>query len=300
MRDRKSVSYHYDIGNNFYRLFLDDEMIYSCAYFVLGNETIDEAQQKKMDYICRKLRLKKNDKFLDIGCGWGGLIIFAAENYGVNSTGITISKEQYELVCQRIEERGLRQKCTVQLFDYRRLKNEHKKYDKIASIGMIEHVGLKRLQGYFQVIHDVLKNEGLFLNHGITTRRVKKRRGTGSAFMDKCIFPDAELINASYISQQAEEKGFELLDIESLRRHYAKTLECWTRRLEMNSKEAIQIAGEKTYRTWLLYLAGCCNVFRSGEVNVYQMLMAKSNHGLEGVGLTRDELYRQNDLIRKI
>ena len=172
------------------------------------------------------------------------------------------------------------------------MKYNKQKYDKIASIGMVEHVGLKKLSEYFEVIKAVLKDEGIFLNHGITTSRVKKCAGTGSLFMDRFIFPDAELINASYVSQQAEKKGFELLDIESLRRHYAKTLEHWTNRLSLHSEEAIKTVGEKTYRAWLLYLAGCCQVFKSGQVNVYQMVLAKMNSRLECVGLTRAELYR--------
>jgi cyclopropane-fatty-acyl-phospholipid synthase len=290
-QDQKAIAHHYDVGNDFYELFLDENKIYSCAYFKRPEDTLEQAQAQKLDHICKKLRLQEGETFLDIGCGWGGLILHAARHYGVKAMGITLSQEQYQLACQRIDEAGLASTCEVQLKDYRLLPG-NKEYDKMASIGMVEHVGLKNLQTYFDVAFKNLKDHGLFLNHGITSSNVKKIEGTGSKFMDVFIFPQSELIPISHMTYEAEKAGFEILDMESLRRHYEKTLKHWAKRLQAKKDEALKIVSEKTYRAWVLYMAGCVESFRSGRVNIYQSLLAKQGKQLDAmVPLTRDWLY---------
>ena len=290
--DKKAISYHYDVSNDFFRLFLGGEMVYSCAYFRPGEEDIDQAQENKLDYICRKLRLKPGEKFLDIGCGWGGLIAYAAKHYQVDATGITISQKQYNYAREKIKREGLAGLCRVELKDYRELKGE-KAFDKIASIGMFEHVGLKNLSMYFKNIRKLLKENGLFLNHGITQEKKDSGKSAGTKFINKYIFPQGELTSIGQVLRVMEEVGFEALDIESLRPHYAKTLRLWTLNLQSEKENAIKLAGERIYRTWVIYMAGCSYGFEKGNINVYQTLAAKhSVPGFPSIPLTRADLYK--------
>lgn len=286
------IQFHYDIGNDFYRLFLDTNLIYSCGYFKEWPNSIEQAQSDKLDIICRKLRLKPGERFLDIGCGWGALICHAAKNYGVVAHGITLSDEQVELSKERIGALDLADKVTVESADYQDLDGV---YDKIASIGMYEHVGLKNIPIYMKTARRLLSDNGLFLNHAIS-KRAKNRRSNLMERAErravvKYIFPGGELVDIGHSIAAMEQEGFEVLDVESWRWHYAMTTQHWHDRLYARRSEAEALVGAPTTRIWLAYLAGCCLSFRRGGVRIYQTLASKSAMGLPPVPATRADLY---------
>jgi len=289
VRDRHAVSFHYDVSNDFYKLWLDSRMVYSCAYFNSAEDSIDDAQAQKLDYICRKLRLRPGERLLDIGCGWGGLIVYAARNYGVDATGITLSKEQAALAQERIAEAGLTTQCAVQLLDYREAERLGQ-FDKVVSVGMVEHVGENKLPEYFRAAFNLLKLGGAFLNHGIG-RAGYREKPSQPTFTDVYVFPDAELLPISTMLQQAEKAGFEVRDVENLREHYFLTLSHWLRRLEARQFEARRLIVELKYRIWRLYLAGSAYYFQSGKLDLYQSLLVKTNAGRSSLPLTRDDWY---------
>lgn len=288
-RDREAVTYHYDLSNDFYRLWLDRQLVYSCAYFPHGEENIDAAQEQKLDYICRKLRLKPGERVLDVGCGWGALILHAARNYGARALGITLSARQAELARERIEHEGLGERCAVEVRDYRDLDAEDP-FDKIVSVGMFEHVGEARLPGYFQKAWELLRAGGVFLNHGIAASSTFRRKGP--SFMDRYVFPDAQLVPLTTTVGTAEATGFEVRDVESLREHYARTLRHWVRRLEGSCQEASRLTSETVYRIWRIYMAGSAHAFATGRLNVYQVLLSKPERGQSYLPPTRAEWYR--------
>ncbi len=286
-RDKQAVQYHYDVSNDFYRLFLGKNMVYSCGYFKSPEDSLDRAQEQKIDYICRKLRLKPGERFLDIGCGWGALIIHASKNYGVNSVGITLSENQYEFVRERIKEEGLEDKCTVLLADYREL-SDWNYYDKIASVGMFEHVGEKRALTYFEQAYKLLKYRGVFLNHAISSN-YREYGKPPSQFIRKYVFPDGELLPIYLTIEKAEEAGFEVRDVESLREHYTLTLMHWVKNLEKNHEKAVEVAGEVRYRIWRLYMASSAYQFLTNRIGLYQTLLVKTGpDGESGFPLTRE------------
>ena len=292
-QDARAIEHHYDVSNAFYQLWLDRNMAYSCAYYRDPNDTLDQAQEQKFDHICRKLRLRAGERLLDVGCGWGGLIMHAAGKYGVQALGITLSHNQFELARERIARAGLGDRCSVELRDYRDVSERHK-FDKIASVGMFEHVGLSNLPMYFGKIARLLAYDGLVMNHGITTMDPKSRSvGMGAGdFIDRYIFPHGEVPHLSLAVRAMSEQNLEAIDIESLRFHYAKTLETWAARLEAAQDEARRLVGEKRYRTWLVYLAGCSHAFAHGWVSIHQILAAKgSRRGMHPVTWTRSHLY---------
>ncbi len=292
-RDKKAIEYHYDISNDFYKLFLDRHMVYSCAYFQSYKDSLDKAQENKIDYICRKLMLKKGEKLLDIGCGWGALIIHAVKKYGVKATGITLSKNQYNFVKEKIKEENLEDKCTVLLADYREL-NEWNSYDKVVSVGMFEHVGLKNAGLYFEQIHRLLREKGVFLNHAISCNYHEYGK-PASQFIRKYVFPDGELLPIHLTIEKAEEAGFEVRDVESLREHYTMTLMHWVRNLEKNREKAVEIAGEEKFRIWRLYMAASAYQFLTNRTGLYQTLLVKTaKDGSSGFPLTREHLYRNS------
>ncbi len=288
-RDRNAVQYHYDVSNDFFSLWLDRRMVYSTAYFSDPREDLDTAQERKLEYICRKLRLRRGERLLDIGCGWGGLVTYAAKTRDVEAVGITLSRPQAELAGQRIREEGLENRCRVEVLDYREVEDPLG-YDKIASIGMFEHVGESRLEEYFGRTWRLLRPGGVFLNHGIASRASDPPR-RGPSFVDRYVFPDGELVPISTTLRVAEKCGFEVRDVESLREHYVLTLRHWFRRLEARYGKARQAADEVTCRIWRLYLSGAAYWFRIGRNNVYQALLVKSERGRSGMPLTRADWY---------
>jgi cyclopropane-fatty-acyl-phospholipid synthase len=290
-RNRQAIAFHYDVSNDFYQIWLDEQMVYSCAYFEEAGDSLDQAQRNKLDHICRKLRLKPGERLLDIGCGWGALIRWAAKHYGVSAHGITLSRNQYEHGLRKIAEQGLQDRVSVELKDYRDMEGDAV-FDKIASVGMFEHVGIRNLPTYFGTAQRLLKPGGLFLNHGITQETEgwdKKRLST--AFINRYVFPDGELDRVSNAQRTMEESGFEILDVEALRPHYAMTLRQWVQRLENHRDEAMRHVPETTYRIWRLYMAACALSFEEGGIGVYQILAGKMAKGLNPVPLTRRDVY---------
>ena len=260
------------------------------AYFQDADQTLAGAQQDKLDYICRKLRLKPGQKLLDIGCGWGALVRWAARRYGVQAHGITLSEEQHQYALQLIRAEGLEEQVTVELRDYRSLPDQAR-YDRVVSVGMFEHIGLKNFEVYFSTIKRVLKHGGLFLNHGISNDTGWQRTPI-TRFINRYIFPDGELARISDVVSAMETAGFELLDVESLRRHYALTLRHWVRSMETHKDQAVRVAGEKIYRLWRLYMAGSAWYFEEGSLSVYQALAGHFGQPLS-VTLRRDDLCRR-------
>ena len=289
-RDRLAVSYHYDISNEFYSLWLDRSMVYSCGYFETFEDDLDRAQSRKLDYICRKLRLQGGETLLDIGCGWGGLLIHAARNYGVRALGITLSAPQAEWAREKIQKEGLSGRCKVEVCDYRDLDSKHG-YDKLVSVGMFEHVGESRLPEYFGRAWRLLRPGGVFLNHGIGTS--SSFQGNGPSFGEKYVFPDGEIVPINVTLRAAEERQFQVRDVENLREHYALTLRCWVRQLEAKADRARAIVGDVAYRVWRLYMSGAAFRFGTGRYNLYQVLLSKLDQGDSHLPLTRTDWYCQ-------
>jgi len=296
--DRSAIGHHYDVGNDFYRLWLDEDMVYSCAYYRTGEESIDEAQRAKLEHVCRKLRLAPDERLLDVGCGWGALVLHAARHHGVRAVGITLSENQARFARERVAEAGLDGQVEILLMDYRDLPSRFgaDAFDKVASIGMFEHVGLRNLPDYFAAIAAVLRDRGLFLNHGITASDVDSRPvGSGvSDFIGRHVFPHGELPHLHLAVREMSAAGFEVVDVESLRPHYARTLAQWYRRLESSSREAMRLVPARTLRTWRIYLAGCSYGFQQGWINVYQLLGSLGRRpGTTELPHTRDWMYAE-------
>ncbi len=290
-RDAQAVQYHYNISNDFYRLWLDKHMVYSCALFHSPEESLDDAQFNKLNYLCRKLRLKPGDRLLDIGCGWGGLIMHAAEHFGVEALGITLSQPQADLANARIREAGLAERCRAEICDYRDVPDD-RPFDKLVSVGMVEHVGEAKLPEYFRKAYEVLKPGGTFLNHGIT-ESLQRENNRGPSFIDKYVFPDGELLPITTSLRVAEEIGFEIRDVEGLREHYAMTLRHWVSRLEARREQAIALTSPETYRIWRIYMAGSAFSFETGRIGIYQTLLVKAGRQAPGLPLTRCDWYRE-------
>ena len=290
----QNISYHYDVSDSFYSLWLDRRLVYSCGYFKNPGDSLDLAQEQKLDHICRKLNLQADEKFLDIGCGWGGLLFWAAENYGVRATGITLSKNQYHHVSEQLVKRGLQDRCEVRLLDYQEMP-ETEQYDKISSVGMFEHVGRKNLPNYFGKIYRLLTPGGLVMNHGITSTSLE-RDGLGNDigdFIEQYVFPGGDLLHVSSVIESMSQQHLECVDIESLRPHYAKTLWHWVDRLEARKKEARELIGEKKYRIWQIYMGGSAHAFERGWLSLFQILAGKPlNDGSIPYPFTRDHFYR--------
>lgn len=301
-RDAAAVRHHYDVGNNFYALWLDRRRIYSCAYFPTGTEDLDAAQEAKLEHICRKLRLRAGDHLLDVGCGWGGLLEYAATHHGVTGVGITLSEPQADAARERLSAAGVGDRVRIEVRDYRDLPAEWR-FDKAVSVGMREHVGTARLPDYFAAVHRALHPGGLFLDHGLLRGGAAETRGVATwiarrlwkrdAFIQRYVFPDGELATLGTLLGIAERTGLEVRDVENLREHYLRTLRFWVERLERAHAEAVALAGEHTYRVWRLYMAATTLAFVSGRITLIQTLLAKPRpDGSAAVPLSRADLYR--------
>ena len=289
------IQFHYDVGNDFYQLFLDPEMQYSCGYFTDFTNSLEQAQRDKLEMICRKLRLKEGERMLDIGCGWGGLICYAAKNYGVRAHGITLSQEQHDWTVAKIKRLGLEDLVTVAICDY----NDHVgQYDKISSIGMYEHIGIANIPNYLQKVRGMLRDRGIFLNHAIARRAKRTKRGAKKIrperkLMLKYIFPGSELDDVGHTIQGLEHAGFEIHDVEGWREHYGQTCMYWCQRLSANKDEAIRLVGSERYRLWVAYLAAVSFGFKEGGMRIFQVV--SSNHVAKGgseLPPSRADLYR--------
>jgi cyclopropane-fatty-acyl-phospholipid synthase len=276
-RDAKQIEFHYDLSDDFYALWLDPRRVYSCAYYRTPDMSLAQAQEAKLDHICRKLRLAQGERFLDVGAGWGGLLLWAAENYGVQGTGITLSRNQHAHVNRLIQEKGLQGRVRMELLDYRRL-DESQPFDKIASVGMFEHVGRAQLPEYFAKLRRLLRPGGLIMNHGITAGGVHNAQlGSGMGeFIEKYIFPGGELTHISRVMEAMADGGLEAVDVENLRPHYARTLWAWSDALEQKLGEAAKVLpgeqGARSLRAYRLYLAGCAMAFEHGWIALHQIV----------------------------
>ena len=270
-RDRASVRHHYDVSNRFYGLVLGPSLVYSCAYFATPQDTLEVAQAQKLDLICRKLRLRAGERLLDVGCGWGSLVIHAAAHYGVDAVGVTLSHEQAELARERIASAGLERRASVRVADYREVDDGP--YDKVASVGMYEHVGRSQIPTYVRAVGSLLRPGGLFLNHGIT--RLRSQTPSGETFITRYVFPDGELHPLGDLMVGLHEAGFEARDVETLREHYVLTLRGWLENLSRNRAEVLGEVGPERERAWRLYMLGSARAFECGEISVYQVLAAR-------------------------
>ena len=291
---KQAIAHHYDISNAFYRLFLDERMVYSCGYFTDFANGIDQAQADKLEHICRKLRLKPGERLLDIGCGWGAMLIHAARHHGVNGHGVSLSEQQTALARERIRAEGLQDRITIDIKSYTELDGA---YDKISSIGMFEHIGLANHHAYFAAVHRLLKPGGIYLHHAITRRDkgdLKKTLRKGAEFkaLIKYIFPGGELDTIGMTVGNLEAHGFLVHDVENLREHYARTCRLWAERLQARFAEAVAEVGEPRARLWLLYLSACSVAFERASAQVFQTVATRRSRGPSGLPPTRADLYR--------
>ena len=295
--DRAAITHHYDVSNDFYQLFLDERMVYSCAYFHADGDTLEAGAAPEARPHLPQAAPAARRALLDIGCGWGALVIWAAKHYGVQAHGITLSQAQLDEAKRRIAAEGLQDRITVELRDYRALEGEGV-YDKVSSVGMFEHVGLSNLPQYHATVHRVLKPNGLFLNHGITHEEDGWQPSVDTEFINRYVFPDGELDRVSSIQAGMERAQFEIQDVENLRMHYARTLRHWVARLEAAHDAAIEHVSEATYRVWRLYMAASALEFESGGTGIYQILASRrpqSHPYAQPVPLTRGDLYTSKD-----
>ncbi|MGH9598705.1 MAG: class I SAM-dependent methyltransferase [Terracidiphilus sp.] len=293
-RDHASIAYHYDQPVAFFEPWLGKSLVYSCAYFRAPLEPLDQAQTQKLEHVCRKLRLQPGERFLDIGCGWGSLPLHAAGVRGAQAHGITLSREQEATVQRRIQHAGLEHQCTARLCDYRELDADSQPFDKIASIGMFEHVGLRNLPLYFRIARRLLRPGGLFLNHAIARSPLSPI--PPNSFIGRYVFPDGQLVTLSQALNAAEAQGFEVRDVENLREHYELTLRRWVKGLQENADALLGLVSKTTYRIWLLYMAGSAAAFRRGDIAIYQTLLSRPEKGNSRLPLTREDLYQTGPL----
>ncbi|MBI3637828.1 MAG: class I SAM-dependent methyltransferase [Candidatus Rokubacteria bacterium] len=289
-RDAAAIAYHYDVSNEFYALFLDPLMVYTCAYYRAPDGKLEQAQADKLDLVCKKLRLRPGETLLDIGCGWGALSIWAAQHYGVRSHGVTLSRQQASFAAERIRREGLGDRCLVEFRDFRDLP-ARTRYDKIAAVGVIEHVGIQNYPAFFGRVREMLNDGGLYLNHGIT-HEFHWKFTSQTEFLYRYVFPNGDLAGLTETLTEMEAARWEILDVEGLRLHYARTCRQWVERLRARADEARALVGERIYRTWLLYLACSAVSFEDGFISLYQVLLRKHGDPTGGVAPpTREDLY---------
>ena len=288
--DAAAIAHHYDVSNEFYELFLDPLMVYTCAYYRDPDGKLAQAQRDKLDHVCRKLELGRGQTMLDIGCGWGSLAMWAAEHYGVHAHGVTLSRAQADYASARIQRAGLQEHCRVDYLDYRDLPAANH-YDKIAAVGVIEHVGIANYPAFFGSVRARLNDGGLYLNHGIV-HEFHWKPTSQTEFLYRHVFPNGDLAGFSETVTEMERAGLEIVDVEGLRLHYARTCRHWVERLRERATDARALVGERTFRTWLLYLTCSAVAFEAGSIGLYQVLMRK--HGdttIDRSPRTRERLY---------
>jgi len=291
-KDREAIQYHYDVSNEFYKLWLDENLVYSCAYFENGDEDLATAQVKKMDHILKKIQIRPGDTLLDIGCGWGALVIHAAKKYGAKCVGITLSENQAEYARRMVEQAGMSNQVEIRLQDYRDATGI---FDRITSVGMFEHVGIKNLPSYFSKIHSLLADDGIVMNHGITSTDSENGEtpyGNGE-FIEKYVFPQGELPHIGLALKSMQEGGMEVVDVENLRRHYAKTCALWVDKFEASSNEIKRLAGERRHRIWRVYLAGCAYAFNQDWISLYQVVCVKAGKNPSTLSWSRSYMQEQ-------
>lgn len=288
--DQEAIQYHYDVSNDFYQTWLDENMVYSCAYFENGDEDLDTAQLKKIDHILTKIRVRPGDRLLDIGCGWGALVMRAAQKFGANCVGITLSRNQHALASERVQRAGLADRVEIRLEDYRDIAG---KFDRITSVGMFEHVGINNLPMYFRRIHALLTDDGIAMNHGITTTDVNSGGAAYGAgeFIEKYVFPYGELPHVSLVLRTIQEAGLEALDVENLRRHYAKTCSLWADNFESRTEQIKRMVDDRHFRIWRVYLAGSSYAFEEDWVSLNQVVCIKAGRGTTALPWSRRYMY---------
>jgi len=287
-RTSRAVSYHYDLPPEFFRQWLDEKMVYSCAYFASEDEDLESAQRRKLDYLCRKLRLKEGNRLLDVGCGWGALVEHAARCYGVRAVGITVSRQQADHARMRVARAGMESRCQIKLMDYRDV-HEPAGFDRLVSVGMAEHVPETLLPAYFSQAFSLVKPGGIFVHHAIASSlTVPPRRGP--SFMDRYIFPDTELVPIHTTLRIAEASGWEIRDVENLREHYVLTLRRWLERFRASRREIERLTDEKTFRKFQIYLAGSAHDFECGRLNIFQTVLVQPTGHASGLPLARAAL----------
>ncbi|AEK63603.1 SAM-dependent methyltransferase [Collimonas fungivorans] len=290
-KDAEAIRYHYDVSNDFYKLWLDQNMVYSCAYFENGDEDLDTAQLKKIDHILTKIQVQPGQTLLDIGCGWGALVLRAAQKFGAKCVGITLSENQYALAKERVKQAGLEDRVEIRLQDYRDITGS---FDRITSVGMFEHVGLNNLPMYFSRIRSLLTDDGIAMNHGITTTDIDNGESPygGGEFIDKYVFPHGELPHIGMVLKTMQEGGLEVFDVENLRRHYAKTCGIWADNLEARADEVRKTVDDRRFRIWRVYLAGSSYGFERDWVSLYQVVCRKAGRSASTLPWSRDYIYQ--------
>ncbi len=288
-RDAQAISHHYDVGNDFYRLVLGPSLTYSCAYWARDDFTLEDAQEAKYELISRKLDLKPGMRLLDVGCGWGGMVLHAAQHHGVTAVGVTLSQEQAILARERIAEAGLTDKIEIRVQDYRDIHDGP--FDAVSSIGMFEHVGLSRAEEYFEDLYRLLAPGARLLNHAISRPDPSKAAIARRSFMARYVFPDAALIEVGTAVSAMQKHHLEVRDVESLREHYAKTLRAWVHNLEGSWDRAQKLVGPERARVWRLYMAGSALAFEEGRIAIHQVLAVRAKpDGTSGIPATRQWL----------
>lgn len=289
--DSEAIQYHYDVSNEFYAQWLDERMVYSCGYFEHGNETLAQAQVRKIDHILTKIQLQPGQRLLDVGCGWGALVLRAAQKFGARCVGVTLSKNQHALACERVKAAGLEDRIEIRLQDYRDVGDGP--FDRITSVGMFEHVGIDHLAAYFGHMRALLKPDGWAMNHGITSTDAfdGETRHGGGAFIDRYVFPQGELPHIGTVLRTMQEGGLEAFDVESLRRHYMRTTQLWSEAFEAHTDRIRPLVDPKTWRIWRIYLAGCAWAFEHDEVSIYQVICRPAGLGAQGLPWSRRFIY---------
>jgi cyclopropane-fatty-acyl-phospholipid synthase len=295
--DSEAIQYHYDVSNQFYARWLGEGMVYSCAYFEHGDETLDAAQQKKIDHILRKIRLQPGQRLLDIGCGWGALVLRAAQHFGARCVGVTLSQNQFDLARERVQAAGLQDRIEIRLQDYRDVTAQRDgPFDRITSVGMFEHVGLDHLAAYFSHIRSLLQPDGWAMNHGITSTDPNDGETAlgGGSFIQHYVFPRGELPHIGTVLRTLQEGGLEAVDVENLRRHYQRTTQLWSEAFEANTAQIKPLVDERRWRIWRIYLAGCAWAFEHDEVALYQVLCRPAGQSSAGLPWSRSWMYQES------